>query len=318
MSPDCNLFTAPMTAPTARDPKNTPPTVQFRRSPNFQEVLLRNPSLAFVLFLLATPLQADEWRKTYTVSGKGTVHVATNDGNVQVSTWDGKQIEVNVETIGWKIDNNEVRIIENQIGNRLDFEARVPNLNWNIVNNRRSLRITLKVPREADLNVRTGDGNVETDNNIGAIDIRTGDGRITIRGAKGAIRLSTGDGDINATALDGQLDATSGDGTIRVEGRFDSLNLRTSDGPIDAVVSKESRMLTSWNVRTGDGSVTLRLPENLQADLDVDTGDGSIRADVPVVVSRKTDRSELRGKLNGGGLALTVRTSDGSVHIMKN
>jgi DUF4097 and DUF4098 domain-containing protein YvlB len=274
--------------------------------------------LALFFFLLAAPLQADEWQKTYKVSRRGSVHVATNDGAVQVSTWDGKEIEVRVETVGWKIDDSEVRIIENQIGDRLDLEARVPNFNWNIVNNRRSLRIMLRIPRDADLNVRTGDGNVETDSNIGAVDIRTGDGRITISRAKGDIRLSTGDGHINATGLDGQLDASSGDGTIRVEGRFDSLSLKTSDGPIDAVVARDSRMVTSWNVRTGDGNVTLRLPENLQADLDVHTGDGSIRADVPIVVSGRIDRSELRGKLNGGGPALTVRSGDGSIHIIKN
>ena len=279
---------------------------------------MRTTVLSFFIVLLAAPLQADDWHKTYTIPGKGTVHVATNDGNIQVSTWDGKQIEVSVETVGWKIADNEVRIIENQIGNRLDLEARVPNINWNIVNNRRSLRIILKIPHDADLNVRTGDGNVETDGNMGATDIRTGDGRITINRSSGNIRLSTGDGNINATGLDGQLDASTGDGTIRVEGRFDSLNLKTSDGTIDALVSRESRLLTGWNVRTGDGTVTLRLPENLQADLDVHTGDGSIRADIPVIVSGKIDRSELRGKLNGGGPALTVRSGDGSINIVKN
>jgi DUF4097 and DUF4098 domain-containing protein YvlB len=274
---------------------------------------------ALVALLLAAPrtIQADEWHKTYTVSGKATVHVETNDGAVRVSTWDGKQIEARVETIGWKIDDSEVRIIEHQSGDRLDLEARVPHMHWNIGVSRHSLRIELKIPRESDLNVRTGDGSVETENNVGALDIHTSDGHITVSRAKGDLRLSTGDGRIEAMGLDGRLDASSGDGRIQIEGRFDSLNLKTNDGGIDARVLTGSKMSSSWSVRTGDGSVTLRLPENFQADLEAHTGDGRITMDFPILASGTFGRSELRGKLNGGGPALIVHTGDGSIRIQK-
>ena len=286
---------------------------------------MRNPACAFLLpvaltgVLLAAPgtAQADEWVKTYTVSGKATVHVETNDGGVRVSTWDGKQIQVRIETVGWKINDSEVRIMDRQTGDRLDLEARVPNVNFSFGNNRRSLSIELRVPREADLNIRSGDGSVETANNIGVVDIHTGDGHINVSRVKGDIRLSTGDGHIEATSLDGRLDASTGDGRIHVEGRFDSLNLKTNDGAIDASVLRDSRIQNSWMVRTGDGDVTLRLPENFQADLDLQTGDGSINLEFPVATSGKISRSELHGKLNGGGLSLMARTGDGSIHILK-
>jgi hypothetical protein len=272
-----------------------------------------------VALLMAVPrtAQADEWHKTYTVSGKPTVHVETNDGGVRVTTWDGKQIEVRIETVGWKIDDSEVRIIERQTGDRLDFEARVPRFNWNSAFSRRSLRIELRIPREADLNVNTGDGSVETGNNIGLVDIRTGDGHISVRGAKGDVRLSTGDGHIEAMNLDGRLEASSGDGRIDVDGRLDSMNLKTNDGSIDARVLRGSRMATSWSVRSGDGAVTLRLPADFQADLDAHTGDGRITTEFPITASGKISRSDIRGKLNGGGPALTARTGDGSIQILK-
>src|SRR5436190_22069111 len=97
------------------------------------------------MLVAARIAQADDWHKTYSVSGKATVHVETNDGAVRVSTWDGKQIEARVETTGWKIDDSEVRIIERQNGDRLDFEARVPNTHWLSGFNRRSLRIELSI-----------------------------------------------------------------------------------------------------------------------------------------------------------------------------
>jgi len=291
----------------------------------FRRCVVVNRSFVFLLpvsltaILVAAPrwAQGDEWHKTYEVSGKATLHIETNDGAVRVSTWEGKQIEARVETVGWRIDDREVRIIERQSGNRLDLEARVPNNRWNSGFNRYSLRIELRIPLEADLDIRTGDGSVETDNNVGAVEIHTGDGHIRVTRARGAIRLSTGDGHIEASGLDGQLDASTGDGRIQVEGRLDSLKLETNDGAIDARVLKGSQMSTNWNIRTGDGNVTLRLPEDFQADLEVHTGDGRIWMDFPIVASGKLGRSELRGKLNGGGRPLTAHTGDGSIQILK-
>jgi DUF4097 and DUF4098 domain-containing protein YvlB len=270
-----------------------------------------------ILLLAAGTAQAEEWHKTYTVSGKPTVHVETNDGEIRISAWEGKQIEARIETVGWRINDSEVRVIEHQTGDRLDLEARVPNLHWNLNFSRRSLHIELRVPREADLNIRTADGSVETDNNVGVVNIRTGDGSIRASRVKGDIRLSTGDGRIDATGLDGRLDATSGDGHIQIEGRLDSLNLQTSDGSIDARLLRGSRMSNGWNIRTGDGNLTLQLPEGFQADIDLHTGDGRINMDYPVVSSGKASASELRGRLNGGGPLLTAHTGDGSIHILK-
>jgi DUF4097 and DUF4098 domain-containing protein YvlB len=272
--------------------------------------------IATVLVKPGTAL-GDEWHRTYNVSGKSAVHIETNDGAVRVSTWEGKQIEARVETTGWRIDDNEVRIIERQVGDRLELEARVPNFHWNSGFRNRSLRIELRIPLESDLSIRTGDGSVETDNNVGSVDIHTGDGHIKVNRARGAIRLSTGDGHIEATGLDGRLEATSGDGHIQIEGRLDSLNLNTNDGTIDARVSRGSRMSTNWSIRTGDGDVTLRLPEDFQADLEMHTGDGRIRTDFPIVASGRLGRSDIHGKLNGGGPPLTARTGDGSIHILK-
>ena len=74
-------------------------------------------------------------------------------------------------------------------------------------------------------------------------------------------------------------------------------------------------MTSAWRIRTGDGSVTLRLPENFTADLDAHTGDGKITVDFPVTASGSLGRSELRGKLNGGGQTLVVRTGDGPIRL---
>jgi len=50
-------------------------------------------------------------------------------------------------------------------------------------------------------------------------------------------------------------------------------------------------------------------------DLDVHTGDGRVRVDLPAVVQGSVRHSEFRGKLNGGGSPLVVRTNDGTIRV---
>ena len=64
---------------------------------------------------------------------------------------------------------------------------------------RRSINVALRVPKQADLDVHTGDGSIEAQPVSGHLDLSTGDGSITADGLQGAIRLHTGDGSIRAT-----------------------------------------------------------------------------------------------------------------------
>jgi hypothetical protein len=72
-----------------------------------------------------------------------------------------------------------------------------------------------------------------------------------------------------------------------------------------------------WDLRTGDGSVALRIPPELAADVDIHTGDGHIDLEVPVVVEGKLGGNNVRGKMNGGGSLLAIKTGDGSIRLEK-
>jgi DUF4097 and DUF4098 domain-containing protein YvlB len=239
---------------------------------------------------------ADDWSKTFQVSGRPDLRVNVNDGSVTVRAWDRKEIEARVTTVHWKIPS-DVQVIEHQSGDRVELEVRMPHHAFALNFGQQSVRVELRVPRELRSDIRTGDGSIVAEN------------------LKGETRLSTGDGRIEATSLDGTLDGQTGDGRIVIRGRFDQLNLHTGDGSIEAEINSGSRITSEWSVRTGDGHITLRLPATLSADLDVHTGDGHIQSDLPVTVSGSRNDHELRGKLNAGGPPLIVRTNDGSIRL---
>src|SRR5690349_202822 len=184
-----------------------------------KQAVVMVPSLILVGLMVAmsaAAAQADEWKKDYAVSGTPDLRIETNDAQIRVSSADTSTIQVHVTTENVQIAPNKVRITERQEGNRVEVEVHLPS-NMHFINIRPSSRrvlIEVTVPRQANLNLHTGDGRVRVD------------------GVKGDLRVATGDGRIEGEGLDGALDASSGDGRIEVRGRFERLRLHSGDGRI--------------------------------------------------------------------------------------
>jgi hypothetical protein len=258
-------------------------------------------SIAALAVSLATvlPARADEWSKTYSISGKADLRVETSDAAIRVTTWDQNTIEAKVETTGYKIGEDGIRVDERQTGDTVEIGVHYPHHNVTFGWNSRRVEIIIKMPREGHANLRTGDGSID------------------VASLKGDMDLHTGDGSVNLDGVDGKLHAETGDGHIKASGRFEELELKTGDGRIDASAESGSTLAASWRLETGDGSVSLELPGDLSADVDLHTNDGHIDLDMPVTTSGTMHRGEVRGKLNGGGSLLTIRTGDGSIHLRK-
>lgn len=269
----------------------------------------------FAITLGASPAHADDWKKTYQVTGRASVYVSTGDGDVTVTGGDQKQIDAEVISNGYKIGPNDVQIVESQNGDHVSIEVKFPHMSWHMFSGNRSLRVNIRVPREVDVDARTGDGNIEAANLMGKLQFDSGDGNVNANNIHGEIRMHTGDGRIEGRGFDGSLDANTGDGSMRIEGRFDSLDLKTGDGSIDAQVGAGSKVANSWNVHSGDGSITLRLPGDLNANLEAHTGDGNVNMDYPIMMSGTLSRGSVHGKLNAGGGTFSVSSGDGSIHI---
>ena len=267
---------------------------------------------------VAQPAHADEWSKTYKVSGHANLRVETDDGDVNILAGDPGQIEARVTTDAFKIGPGGVRVEERQEGDNVTVSVKLPHFNFSFFGGRhRSVRIDLRVPKDLKLDVRTGDGNVSSEPISGDIRINTGDGHVTVSGLKGSISMRSGDGNIQASGLDGSLEVDTGDGHVSVDGRFDSLNLRTGDGNIEARAKSGSKVANTWRLHSGDGHINMWLPGDFNADLDAHTGDGKITLDFPIRVSGSLSHSSIHGTLNNGGGTVSLTSGDGSIHLQK-
>lgn len=249
--------------------------------------------LLVMVFSLAA--RADDWTKQFTVSPHPEFQLDTNDGRVYLNAWDKNQIEVKVHTVGVRIPE-KLQVTGDQSGNKVRIDMHSGNnicFGFCVM----SIEVTVNLPKESVVNVRTSDGHIEANDLSGDIKLRSGDGKIT------------------GHNLSGNVNAETSDGHIEVDGRFDQLRIHSGDGHINARVNYGSKMSGDWSVVTNDGRIELELPRDLAANLDVHTGDGHIESDLPVEVQGSSERDSLRGKLNGGGPRLEIHTSDGSIHL---
>jgi hypothetical protein len=250
-----------------------------------------------LLALFSGSARADEWSHSYPVTGKPEVAVDANDGDVEVLVGSSQQVDVRVITHGWDL-KNDVQVTGNQSGNHVEIKLhKTSHVCIGVC--MQSIRVEVRVPRESDLNIHTEDGDVRAD------------------GVRGNLQFETGDGDVRLRDVEGSLHADSHDGNVDVSGRFEVLNLHTGDGNIDAEVNAASAPQPGWLLRSGDGNIRLRLPDDLGADLDAHSGDGEMHFGFPITASGIGKENSMRGKINGGGISIELRTGDGDIKVEK-
>ncbi len=256
---------------------------------------MRPVSVFAVLALLPMLAAADEWNKQWTVPAHPELHVAAGDGSVSIRPGSGNQIQAHVETRGWKIAPGEVEIHEQLSGNRLDLSIREPHMHMSFGSH--SLKIELTVPSEI------------------VAEIRTGDGPVSIEGVHGKLDAATGDGSVHIADFAGPVSISTGDGPVTIDGRLRDLHLRTGDGSVHIHAASGSSLDQGWQISTGDGSVTLDLPSDLHANVNLHTGDGPLKLELPLTVEGAMQHHSVHGTLNGGGPEINVHTGDGSITL---
>jgi len=257
--------------------------------------------MGFCLTACLSPMaMGEEWNKTFNINGRAELRVETSDAQIHVDTWDEKKIEARVTSNKWGFGQGGIEVIDHQTGDSVELEVRFPHgIHIMSIGDRRTV-IEIHMPRE------------------GKVRLHTGDGEIRLRDLKGEMELDSGDGRLELEGVEGALRAHSGDGHVRAKGRFDNLDISTSDGRIEVEALPGSMIGQGWNLKTGDGHVTLSLPEKFAADVVLHTGDGRITLDMPVTVEGKYESNSVRGKLNGGGAVLSIHTGDGSIRLGKS
>jgi hypothetical protein len=259
----------------------------------------------------------------FAVSGRPEIVLKTFDGAIRVQSWDKPEVLVTIERqAGDEESLKSIEVKSDQQGNKITVEVVKPEHTSTIaigMHIGRSAALIVSVPREADVNARSGDGAVAVENVAGRLDVNTGDGAVTVSGSTGDMVVHTGDGAVSLQGVRGQVDLSTGDGGVKMDGVLQRVKARTGDGAIAIRAGEGSAASSDWDIETGDGAVTVELPAAFSAELDARSNDGrvSINGFELSGATREREDQEVRGRIGAGGSRLTIRTGDGGIRVGK-
>jgi DUF4097 and DUF4098 domain-containing protein YvlB len=259
--------------------------------------------------------------RRFTVTGTPSIQATTFDGSIQIQSWDKSEVLVEIEKRGPTREAVDSVVVKaSQKGNAIEVEVPKParrSFGVLSIGMSPSARLTVWVPKRADVRARSGDGSIALDRVSGRIDLHTGDGSIRANDVSGELTLSSGDGSITVDGAEGRLTLDTGDGGVNVTGNLAAVRLHTGDGSIVYRAQPGTAMSEDWDITTGDGGVSLYLPSDFAAELDAHTGDGGVRSDLEFAIggTPENNRRTVRGRLGAGGRQLRIRTGDGSIRL---
>ncbi len=254
-----------------------------------------------------------------------------NGGSARVISWDQEIIGVTYEDtrIGLDVWNMSF----DASGGNLSIIATLddPQLDSG------GLHFMIKVPREFNLNINSGGGNVTIEGADGTIIAHTAGGLAHLNNVSGSAQVSTGGGNIKITESRLTGSATAGGGNIFVNLESGWMDVETGAGDVTVEI-EQIEMIPSRNtlIRSGLGDVTLTVPENYPMNLSIDlaytqraTRSYKINSDFDITQSEtpEWDYSVNRdnpvkhingsGRINGGSRTYQISTMNGNVRVKK-
>ena len=130
------------------------------------------------------------------------------------------------------------------------------------------------------------------------VDVATVNGGLTVSGVTTDVRASTVNGSIEARSAGGPVRAKTVNGSIRVS--------------MGSMGSAEDLEYESVN-----GSITVELPSNFGAQLELSTVNGRVSTDFPITVSGTLSPRRLRGTVGNGSTRFRASTVNGSVTLRR-
>jgi hypothetical protein len=293
-----------------------------------------------------------EVERSFDVQQGGKLTVETDIGSIKVKTADEDTVSLRIDAEHEEDHGNELKIILHNNGKDLHIKGRLTREGdrpWRRGDPGIHAKYYLTVPKKYDVDLKSSGGSISVDSlegevlsktsggslymgNIkGPVIGKTSGGSISLEGCVGTAEVKTSGGGIKIGEVDGEVVAhtsggpisidkacgnvsakTSG-GSINVNEVLGGIQAKTSGGSVSATLSKQPEH--DCTLATSGGSIGVRLIESVALDLDAKTSGGKISSEF----SAETNKSgnKMRGKINGGGPLLTLRTSGGGISVNK-
>ena len=251
--------------------------------------------------------------KVFPLEPGGDLRIESQNGRITVEAWNRNEVRVQITRMVRANDDKRADEIlkEMQVDvalgpGRIEIVSRFPKRVesvgfWDVLGQRvtaMNIHYYVQVPARTGLELTTTNGELQIKGTTGAVSGKTVNGSVEVRGIRGPVEVETTNGNIRLSGIAGSARAGTTNGTIAAELR-----------QIDA----GGRIALS----TTNGNVTASLPGDLKATVDAETTNGRVRVAYPVQRLAGSTARVLHAKIGGGGVDVTLRTTNGNIVIQK-
>jgi len=160
-----------------------------------------------------------------------------------------------------------------------------------------------------EVEAQTSGGDINLENTTGKINAETSGGDINASVIKPEIKANTSGGDISIFDAEGIVEVGTSGGDIKLDQIKGSVKATTSGGDISANLDTPTEALT---LETSGGDIHCVIPQGLGINLDL-SGD---EINTPLAnFSGRAEKHKIEGKMNGGGILVTLSSFGGSIEL---
>lgn len=130
------------------------------------------------------------------------------------------------------------------------------------------------------------------------------------------VDVATVNGDLEIVGATDEVKARTVNGTIEARTTGGPVRASTVNGDIDVAMGSlgDARDL---EYRTVNGTVTIEVPSNFSAQLDLSTVNGRVTTDFPITVSGTLSPRRLRGSIGSGSIRVNASTVNGGIRLRR-
>ncbi|MEP7345202.1 MAG: DUF4097 family beta strand repeat-containing protein, partial [Gemmatimonadaceae bacterium] len=219
------------------------------------------------------------------------LRIASPNGSISITQGSGDRVEIraekdvrrgSVEDVGFVVRRESGGLTvcavyddEDECGSNGNYRGH--NDNWRRWRNGGQPRInfTVRIPAGVKVKAGSGNGDVSVTGAGSEVSASTGNGRVNVSGTTGEVTASTGNGRVTVEGARGPVEASTGNGDVRVTTSLGPVTASSGNGDIEVAMDKLESS-SAMNFSTGNGRITVTVPDDFGAELESNTGSGSI------------------------------------------
>lgn len=160
------------------------------------------------------------------------------------------------------------------------------------------------------IDLQTSGGSIHAAASTGNMRLHTSGGSIELNDLKGDIDAQTSGGSVRGSDIAGEIKASTSGGSVRLTDVAGSIDASTSAGSVDVSLTKLGDYV---RLNTSAGSIRVKMP--MDKGMDLNLSGNRVEVGTLSKFDGDIEKDRVRGKLNGGGVAVNISAGNGSVYV---